>query len=109
MVIIVSPSAAMRASSLRARAGMMALMGRGSGGGELGLAHGEPETVGGGQGDLVVLGGQQHAGQHRAGFVGGGGKGHLLDHLFEIRHVELDAPPRGPAPAWAGIPGRRCT
>ena len=70
---------------------MTALIGRGHGRRKLSLADREAEAVGGGEGDLIILDGEQHPGQDGAGFVGGGGKSHLLDHLFQIGHVDLDA------------------
>ena len=87
-----SPSPATRASSARAGAGGDdSLDGAGKGGGELSFTNGETETVCSLHGDLVALGGEQNAGEHRAGFVGGGGKCHLLDSLLQLSDVDGDS------------------
>ena len=68
---------------------MMAVMGAGAGVGSDGVADREPEAVGRGHGELILLCQQQHTHEDRPRFIGGGGKGHLLDHFAEIAHLEL--------------------
>ena len=99
----------MRASSFSARAGMMARRSacdRARQAATLRTEMRKPSVAAmvisvAGNGDL-------HALQHRAGLIGRGGKGHLLDHFLEIGHLELHAFATDPAPAWAEIPGHRC-
>ena len=50
---------------------------------QLHAAHGQAEAVGGGERELPILEGDQHAGEDRAALVGGGGEGHGLDALLE--------------------------
>ena len=54
------------------------------------VADRQPVRVGGHQPQPVVLGGQQHPGEDRAGLVGARGANHLAQRIAERRSVERD-------------------
>jgi hypothetical protein len=43
------------------------------------------------QGHLPPVDFQQHPGEHRPGFVAGGGEGDLRNHLAQLLHVQRDS------------------
>ena len=55
------------------------------------FAHRDAEAVGGGQRNFVAVDRDHHALQHRAGFLGRGGKSHLLNHLAEVGDFKFDS------------------
>ena len=66
------------------------------------VAHGEPVRVGGHQAQPVVLGGQQHAGEDRAGVVGARRRHHLAQRLGEGSAASRVTESLGRARAAAG-------